>query len=190
MGLLKVLWEGHNRPVWCSSWIVSCMSWCPPDNVYCWTVTILHGDGRITNSQMAFLHETGLIILTWRWNSPIEVFRVWPCRVWMPSMFSGIGKLKISCSWEWNALFAVSEGSSWPYVFAHCNHQWCWENQNTSEGYHVLEYVWLQPVFTSAAAFCLFLENQEMVSSMRPLITSNSHLEAILACIFWLGCGR
>lgn len=61
-----------------------------------------------------------------------------------------------------------------------------------SEGYYVIDRLHFGPVSTRIITFCLFLGdevNSEL--NMKPPVASNGpHLEAILACLLYLVCGR
>lgn len=59
-----------------------------------------HSSCGLTGSQLVFPLSTGLITLTKRWTSLIEVCIVPPCRILMPNMFSAIGEKKHSYSQE------------------------------------------------------------------------------------------
>lgn len=77
----------------------------------------------------------------------------------MPNMFSGIGEVKISCSWagvENTQLQCQKDLSDHNYLPSLIINGV--RGQATSDGYHVLEYIQLQglPEFT----LCLFLEDQ------------------------------
>lgn len=115
-------------------------------NFYCLASTVLYRDGMLIGSQLAFSLSTGFVILTWRWNSSIEGFRIWPCRLSRPNMFSGIKEMKSSCYWEWweeCAICCVKRTFLTVIVFPH-NHQWCWGGQKTCEVCHVVEDLWLR----------------------------------------------
>lgn len=61
-----------------------------------------------------------------------------------------------------------------------------------SEGYYVLDRVHSAPVSTRTITFCLFLgdEVNSELNMKPPVASSGPHLEAILACTLYLGCGR
>lgn len=82
----------------------------------------------------------------------------------MPNMFSGIGEIKISCSWagventQLQCQKDLSDHNYLPLIMINGV-----RGQETSDGYHVFEYIQLQSPREST--LCLFLEDQWIVSS-------------------------
>lgn len=105
--------SGHTTLTWGTFGVVSLisLSLSPEQFVLFNSYHSLWGN-RLTGSHLAFPFSTGFITLTPRWNSPIEVYIVWPCRIAMPNMFSGIGDSCVLMKKE-NAQFAVSKGPSY-----------------------------------------------------------------------------
>lgn len=111
MGLLKLSGMVLMVVTWCSFWIVSPVSLCPPGSPYCLTVPTLHRCRGLTGTQLPFPLGTGLITGTQRWSSPIEVCRIWPWRISLPHMLWSWREINLMFS-VWvgqNAIFPVSK---------------------------------------------------------------------------------
>lgn len=136
--------------------------------------------------QLAFPLSTGLITLTQRWNSLMEVCRVWPCRIC--PIYSLVLK-RYQFSWWRTNLQCQRDFFEYNYLPS--------LTTDGTEGARkllrvVCMRVHLAPVSTGAVIF-LFISG-ELVNSdpnTRPLIASNGpHLEEVLACILYVGQGR
>lgn len=78
-----------------------------PGKLHCLTVST----HRLTGSQLAFPFRTSSITLTWKWKSPMEVCRFWPCRISVISILSSIGKIKTSSSCGGECLICNVKGN-------------------------------------------------------------------------------
>lgn len=127
--MLKALWMKGAICTWCSSWIVSPISLCLSDNLYYLTVTTLPGTVDLLVPSWLFPSGTGLITLTRRWISLTEVCRVWSCRISMPNMLFGVGKIKTSYSHGGKCPICSIKGTFLTITTALHIHWWCWGGQ-------------------------------------------------------------
>lgn len=81
ISLLKALWAGCTIPSQWNTWIII-LFLCVP-----WQFILFDSYHYLLGSPIGIPLSTGLITITQRQNSPIEVCRVWPCSMSMPKIF-------------------------------------------------------------------------------------------------------
>lgn len=96
---------------------------------------------RLTGCQLAFPLNTGLMTLTWKQNSVIEVCKVWSCKTSAPNIFSGIGEMKTSYERRVERMSNLQCQEDLPDCNFLPSLLMAMRGQKSSEGYHVLEYV-------------------------------------------------